>query len=352
MEVEMTIYQWNDISEEFKGSAIILGNGASIAFDKKFEYTSLYKEAGKYGFIDIKLKSLFKKFTTKNFEIVLYRLWQAREVLSLLKMKTDLIDENYSICRSALFRTIHKAHKYENENVSFTTKLERASKFLMQFNTVFSLNYDLIVYWVLAIGNKEGQIFKDCFVEKLNDNFNVFDFKWSYLKRPFKGQTKAILVFYPHGNLTIARLKDKNFKEFDLKICSPDSMHLDAILKIINNENFDPVFISEGDYKEKKKRIDESEYLKAIFNQGFEEIGKDLVIYGWSMSKQDKHILDRLVKLQQERMERGAAPINNIAVSVYRDGNEENFMSKASKILNPISNNISFYDSTLECWCN
>lgn len=348
--------QWNDISHKYEGASLLLGNGASIAFSDVFDYTNLYEVANHNNYIDPKLRSLFEKFETTNFELVLYRLWQAKEVLNLLQENTNIIDENYSLCRNALIKTVRSAHmQYEKNDQEFVKKLKNASTFLKNFKFVYSLNYDLMIYWVIAMGNREGTIFKDCFCEKLPDtNFNLFNSDWSFLKEPSAGQEKAILIFYPHGNLTLARLKQKHLNEIDLKIVSKDQMHLDAIIKTWENENLEPVFISEGDFNEKKNRIYESNYLTKIYEKGFDEVGQKLVVYGWSMSKEDYHILERLQNIQKERKKLGnfhKKPIESIAVSIYQNGDEKKFKKHVRTMLKPITTDIDFFSSSQGCWC-
>ncbi|WP_447530651.1 DUF4917 family protein [Legionella pneumophila] len=354
----MTIEQWSKIKSKYQGASIILGNGASIAFSSGFKYDSLFDEARNNNFIDDNLFGLFQKFETTNFELVLYRLWQTKEVLRVLEEKTDVIDGCYSLCRNSLIQTVHKAHiAYNNKEDDFIKMLDNASEFLKNFKTVYSLNYDLILYWVIARGNntseKKGHIFKDCFNEPFEGtDFKLFNFNFNLLRSPHLEQEIAVLVFYPHGNLTLARLKNEAFHEIDLKICSNDYWHLNAIFNIWNQGKLEPVFISEGDSVEKKKRIEESEYLRTIYNKGFREIGSSLVIYGWSISEQDNHLLERLVEIQEERTSHNKDIIENIAVSVYLDGNEEAFIDEITNKLAPLNVNIDFYDSQNNCWCN
>ncbi|HBD7132477.1 TPA: DUF4917 family protein [Legionella pneumophila] len=351
------ITQWNDISHKYEGASLILGNGASIAFSDVFDYTNLYEVANHNNFINQKLSSLFEKFGTTNFELVLYRLWQAKEVLNLLQENTNIVDENYSLCRNALIKTVRAAHvQYDRDDEAFIEKLQNASNFLKSFNIVYSLNYDLILYWVIAMGNREGTIFKDCFWEKLTDtNFNLFNSNWSFLKKPSAGQEKAILIFYPHGNLTLARVKQKHLNEIDLKIVSDNEMHLDGIIKTWKNKNFEPVFVSEGAYKEKKNRIYESNYLRNVYEKGFEEIEQKLVLYGWSISDEDYHVLERIQNIQKERKKLGnnviKKPIESIAVSIYQDGDEQKFKKHVRDKLKSITTDIDFFNSSQGCWC-
>lgn len=349
------IKQWNEISSKYKDASLIVGNGASIAFDETFDYHSLYDVANQTSLIEGKLLNLFEKFHTENFELVLYRLWQAKEVLRVLDTPTELLDNNYSLCREALIGTVHQAHiKYDNENEEFITKLNQASKFLMNFKTVFSLNYDLIMYWIIALGNttsgKRGNIFKDCFCKPLGD-FKTFDFDMSFFRKPHQDQDRSILIFYPHGNLTLARLKQEPFHEVDLKIVSRDKVHLEVIFDTWKKGQFEPVFISEGDFNEKKSRILESEYLRTIYKYGFEEIEQKLVIYGWSLSDQDTHLLQRLKDIQEGRKKTGMNVIESIAVSIYPNGHEDEFIENANNKLTPLTIDIDFYYSNKGCWC-
>ena len=81
--MEQKIYQWQDIYDHFNGT-ILLGNGASIAVDHRFAYSSLLKHASKIGLLSQDIKNIFRSFKTEDFELILRLLWIATKVNSIL----------------------------------------------------------------------------------------------------------------------------------------------------------------------------------------------------------------------------------------------------------------------------
>jgi hypothetical protein len=59
--------------------------------------------------------------------------------------------------------------------------------------------------------------------------------------------------------------------------------------------NFYPLFVAEGESKQKLEQIQHSEYLNRAF-RSFANIGGNLFIFGHSMSDSDNHILNLLTK--------------------------------------------------------
>ncbi|HAU0839665.1 TPA: DUF4917 family protein, partial [Legionella pneumophila] len=246
--------------------------------------------------------------------------------------------------------------RYDSEDDDFKIKLRKASEFLKNFHTVLSLNYDLVVYWVMHYGNvtseTAGHIFKDCFTISISTNeFRVFEHDWEHLRSPHQNQEKSVLIFYPHGNLTLARLKDEHFHEIDLKICSPDDEHLKSIFSKWCSGKFEPIFVAEGPSELKKARINESSYLSDVFNCAFLDITDNLVVYGWSMRKQDQHILNKITEIQEQRKSANQGIIKNIAVSVYVNGNENEYVNHVLDALKPMDVKVDFYYACDGCWC-
>lgn len=70
------------------------------------------------------------------------------------------------------------------------------------------------------------------------------------------------------------------------------------------------MFVSEGNPQEKMRVISGSPYLSFAY-RNLEESNKRLVIYGWSMSSQDKHMLGALSSRRRDY------PRRTLAVSIY-----------------------------------
>ena len=78
--------------------------------------------------------------------------------------------------------------------------MPKITNFLERFDTVISLNYDLILYWAILWANDHSTVkyFKDCFIKE-----GEFESDWHWLRGAYGGR-ESTLVFYPHGNLVLA----------------------------------------------------------------------------------------------------------------------------------------------------
>jgi len=103
--MEQKIYQWQDIYDHFNGT-ILLGNGASIAVDHRFAYSSLLKHASKIGLLSQDIKNIFRSFKTEDFELILRLLWIATKVNSILSVPNQQIIDAYSKVKNCLIETI------------------------------------------------------------------------------------------------------------------------------------------------------------------------------------------------------------------------------------------------------
>ena len=186
------IFKWKDIEDKFTDK-LLLGNGASRAVWDSFEYTSLYEEAKKVERIDPRLVNLFLNLGTNDFEYVLRLLSQTGRVNRILQIQDKDTLRLYTNLKMALIETIHKIHP-KHEQVK--SQLLVIAEFMKRFNTILSLNYDLLVYWtMMEAKDKYGNWFKDGFIDE-----GRFDTDYESLREPFNADG-ATLVFYPHGNL-------------------------------------------------------------------------------------------------------------------------------------------------------
>lgn len=298
------IYEWAEIEEKFTDK-LLLGNGASRAVWDRFEYLSLYEEAKRVERIGPRLAKLFLNLGTNDFEYVLRLLSQTRRVNQILQIKDKDTSILYKKLKKALIDTIHEIHP-KHEQVK--SQLLVIAEFMKRFDTVLSLNYDLLVYWAMMEGNgKYGNWFKDGFIEEAR-----FDNDYGPLREPYKAEG-ATLVFYPHGNLILAT----TFRGDEIKLSRADErLLLDKILEIWQEQDHIPLFVSEGETKEKLQAIRRSNYLKTVYDCEVETENDSLVIYGWSFGEQDEHILRGIIR----------GVVDKIAISAHTtSGNVESF---------------------------
>lgn len=327
------IRQWSDIKDRFDGGALILGNGASMAIHAGFGYSSLREAAEDKGHITPQVADIFRAFDTNDFELVLRRLWEATLVNKALGVEPGRVELAYQQVRAALISTVRDIHiSHEDAKRHFAPMFQ----FMKSFDTVFSLNYDLLVYWAMMASQDElGKWFKDGFQKG-----GVFREDWETLRKPF-GAGGTTLVFYPHGSLLTARREDYTEGKLTLPPGGGATL-LDRILELWETGSASPLFVSEGTAERKKKSIANSNYLSRVFREALPNPGDSLVIYGWAISEQDEHILAQL--------RRAGPALRRVAVSVY--GGSQASAQQAEDALADIGvKGVLFFDAESSgCW--
>ncbi len=335
------LYSWTDIRDIFKHT-LVLGNGASIAVDSCFSYTSLYDEASKALLLNDAIKKLFSHYSTTDFEFILRLVWRTHQINSLFAVKDDAVSAAYSQIRESLIKTVQQVHVGYAQAVDH---LPAIAGFLRRFKSVISLNYDLLIYWAMLHGNKAlgGPWFKDCFIHKDRTFEDDFDF----LRKPYGKVEGATLVFYPHGNLVLAT----SFLGQETKICSDEKADLlENIIKRWNLNDSTPLFVSEGSSSQKLQAIHRNGYLRTIYNDLLKDLDENpsICVYGWSMSDQDIHLLEAIGKNKPKYL----------AVSVYSGSdNWQGFCEKVRSQINKVFGfkycKVFFFDSQSDaCWLN
>lgn len=327
---------WQNLKEDFT-ETVLLGNGASIAVDRRFAYSSLLEEATNSGAITARVNKVFEHFKTSDFEFVMEMLWHASHINAALGVDDDETDKAYSEIRDALIKAVRQVHP-EYAEVSFF--LSRIGDFLRGFDTVISLNYDLITYWAMLNSNEliGGSWFKDCLVD------GVLDSRWHRLREPYGVVSGATLVFYPHGHLALA----SGLQGHEEKIRAEELNNLlDCVVEAWQSGRYSPVFVSEGSTSQKINAITRSRYLSTVYGQVLPERKRTLVIYGWAVAKQDAHILRQLKH----------ADLQRCAVSVYTGmADVEEFCKDVQRRLNLYlgrSVEVLFFDSASPgAWIN
>lgn len=327
------IHQWFDIKGQFDGGALLLGNGASMAIHADFGYSSLRQAAESKGHLTSEVAGIFGAFDTSDFELVLRRLWEATLVNKALGIEPGPVELAYQQVRGALIATVRDVHiPYEEAKKHFAPMFQ----FMKGFETVFSLNYDLLVYWAMMASKEElGPWFKDCFQQG-----GVFREDWETLRQPYIADG-ATLVFYPHGSLLTARRE--NYTEGKLTLPpGGGATLLDRILELWEAGSASPLFISEGTAEHKKRSIASSNYLSRVFREALPNAGESLVIYGWAISDQDAHILAQL--------RRPGSSLRRVAVSVY-GGNQASAQKAEDALTTAGVEEVLFYDAESPgCW--
>lgn len=336
---EYAIKDWAEIKDNYENGNLIIGNGASVALHQKFRFDSLKEEAEKLRLFNDDISKLFIEFDTSDFELILRLVWHAKLINKHLGIVDQKLDSAYENIKQALIKVVKEVHC---EHSDIADQLPQLYQFTKQFRTVVSLNYDLILYWILMYGNRneDGHRFKDCF-----QGSGLFRNNWQDLRNPIRKEKEVTLSLYQHGNLFIFR----DAKNTETKVQRGD---FEGLLEVITSQwedNKIPLFVAEGTGTKKLESIKSSSYLSTIFYEVLPDLitqKANLVIYGWSLGKQESHLVKQIFKNKQS---------GKVAISIFQNNQEECHriyrLIKNEKVAPNIE--IEFFDSQSSgCWNN
>lgn len=289
-----------------KKPTLLVGNGFSIAFNKSiFTYKSLYEQAQEKGIVN-KLSSsipkLFESVNTFDFEYIMQVLKHFgiagtsynvdENVLMLAKQDEDFL-------KKILVEAITNNHP-DNPNNITCAQYNSCFEFLSNFKSIYSLNYDLLLYWVVMhyldeLGLKDGFCDGNAGEEDYHQDEYVV---WPTTQSP------SADIYFLHGAL---HLFDAGYEI--RKFCwSRTGIALkEQILQALEQGMF-PLFVSEGDQEAKLKKILHNGYLlKGL--RSFAQLSGSVVAYGVSFKKNDQHIIDAVID----------SAISTLYVSVFGD---------------------------------
>lgn len=292
----MDLLTFQDAIKESKSSTkrhLLIGNGFSIAWKPNvFQYSSLYDQAD-FDSLNPEIKGVFESLDTTDFEIVMRYLIVTFKVLKIYNKKDKALikklkDDAESL-KSLLINTIASNHP-ESPGDILESEYENCITFLNNFNNVYSLNYDLLLYWVIMHYNEIN-------VVKYDDGFRTpYTGKAGYVTWEIENTNKQN-IHYLHGALHLfdagAELQKYTWVNTGIKL-------IEQIRAALDNDFF-PLFVSEGESSNKKKKIVHSNYLSRGL-RSFASITGSLFIYGHSLAENDEHILRLISKGKVEKL--------------------------------------------------
>ncbi len=296
-----SLESWEYIKQHFASSEILIGNGASCAVWNKFRYLSLYEKSvsnPNHSLSELDIQ-LFKDWGADgNFEKVLSNLLIAKRTNEIIGQSNDsevqtVIRERYTNIRNALIDAVSEVHISSQDIRQNLNVLNSIREELKNYSCVYSTNYDLLIYWAIMT---EPNSFKDYFWRE-----NTFDI----MDTEIRGNPTRVL--YLHGALHLYREIGRT-----KKLVNTGTKILEQFRDLWDIENnVTPLFIAEGNSKEKLESIYRSDYLSFAYSQ-FQIHKKSLVIFGHSLGDSDQHLVNAIK----------AANITNIAISMMQPDEE------------------------------
>lgn len=273
---------------------LLLGNGFSMAYDPKiFSYNALYDFVAALG--DPALIKLFQAIKTKNFELVMGQLEMFVALLDAFESREGLQDrvrEAGARLKQSLLDAVgalHPEHVFKVPADRLAQCAEFLNSFLTTGGSIFTTNYDLLLYWVLLRGAVPNHV--DGFGrELLNpvESRNGEEQDWSELRwGPNQDRQN---VHYLHGALPLFDTGLDIVKEE----YTGDAFLLENISTRLKKGEY-PVFVTAGNGDEKLERIRHNRYLSFCYDQ-LCKTGGSLVSFGFNFGDYDLHVIDAINK--------------------------------------------------------
>lgn len=282
---------------------VLLGNGFSRACRNDiFAYGALFDRAD-FNALSPLAREAFDVLDTTDFEVVMRALKDAAKLIRLYAPTSPDVAEHMlrdaNGLREVLVRAIaqnHPDHPAEIDGNQYAA----CRRFLAHFKNIYTLNYDLLLYWALM--NDEHPPHVPC-----DDGFRTpEDGAEEYVT--WEPGRHAQNIHYLHGALHIF---DAGTEVQKYTWANTGVRLIDQIRSALTNELY-PIFVAEGESAQKYRRIRHSDFLHKAY-RSFQEIGGTLFVYGHAMSPNDEHII-RLI---------GKGKLDQVFVGIYGDETSE-----------------------------
>lgn len=279
--------------------SVLLGNGFSMAYDsnsfKYYVFVKMLREDAACA----QLVNVFDTLGTDDFEHVMAALNSSATVAGIYdcnceELRNIKADENR--LKEKLISFIADKHP-EKATYIADAKYQATRQFLSKFDSYFTTNYDLLLYWAL-VREQVGGPGVDC-----NDGFGgqfPADLTWI---RPDDQN-----VYYLHGAMHLFRSNGVTTK---LRY-NGNAVLRDQVQGSINQGRY-PLFVSGRSAQEKREKIETSSYLCHCFKK-FSSLEGTIFVHGHSLDDNDDHLVSAI---------KGNQRITHLCVSIFGDENSD-----------------------------
>ena len=265
---------------------LLLGNGFSMAYDyDSFAYGKLVEEAD-FSRISVDAGELFRLLGTADFEKIIEALRLAALLVALYAPSDPVLATSLEADADALKHALAEvlARKHPDHVGSIPPdEYTRVREFLAHFERIFTVNYDLLLYWATMQDGPESVARNDGFAES-EEQPGAEWVAWQPL-----ATWSSQRVFYLHGAL---HLFDAGTELRKITWTRTGMALVDQIRGALE-ENIYPLVVTEGTSPEKYEKILHSAYLNHAI-RSFSKIQVKLFVFGLSMAANDEHILRRI----------------------------------------------------------
>lgn len=276
------LFAWDEVKDAEDWDGLVLGNGASINVWSDFQYASLFEQAKTSGLFTSEDEALFEKLGSQNFEDVLHALSESIRVGEAFGERRKTDRARHKSIQKALAKAVQRVHVTGGEIPQET--FEAIYDELREYRHVFTTSYDLLLYWAAAKGGPSP--FKD-----------FTDFFWVHPRQSFDEETIRIhprlrwtRLYFLHGALHLVAMSDGTTCKRKASMWSL----LDQFgLPFQGDRAARPLVVTEARASDKLRSIDGNDYLAYCWRT-LRERECPIVVFGHSLSEQDRHLVDAL----------------------------------------------------------
>lgn len=323
MRGECAVCSYEVVRKRIEGhqrSVLLVGNGLSLSLaGKSFDWRNLRARVSAGGLSEI-AKRAFEVSQADDFESAARVLHEAGALLKShdLELSRLLEEETVRLCELTATAVVD-AHP-QGDGRPTDEQIASCARFLSDFRRVVTLNYDLLLYWVVNSENDACPLdgFSNC---RPNDQFAVC----------WQGPDADPCVEYLHGalHLFVDGLETK-------KLRAGGASLIGQIEGRIRNRKF-PLVVAGPTAKAKAAIIGRSPYLRSVLRR-IEERSDAIVTFGWSAAPQDDHIAEAIV----------ASDCELVCVGSYglHGGMPEQGLANLARRLSKVGKEVVLFDTT------
>ena len=242
----------------------LLGNGFSIACRPNiFLYGKLYEQAD-FTKLSPTAKKAFEALGTQDFERVIKALRDTKLILEAYggvpQSLLASLQSDADGLRELLVETIAHSHPAWPGEVT-DEEYAACRSFIANFNTVYTFNYDLLLYWAQMHTEEGGTPTSDDGFRKSDVDYDAAYVVWE------PSQSHEQNTWFLHGALHVF----DSGTEIQKYTWANTGVRLIDQIRDALGKGFFPLFVSEGTSAEKLERIRHSDYLAKAY-RSFSEI--------------------------------------------------------------------------------
>jgi hypothetical protein len=318
----------SSLKKKGRAMSLLLGNGFSMSYDTNiFSYNALYTFLTSQE--DELLNKLFGVIKTKNFELIMQQLDMTIALLEAFGSDPALREQiRYASQRlkDALLKSVkelHPEHVYKMPEEKSTACANFLRLFLESGGSIYTTNYDLLLYWVLMRQGVASPI--DGFGRELENPVEAAEGEeqeWSELIwGPHKSNQN---IHYLHGALHLFDSGADVVKEqYDW-----NGYLLENISARLDEGSY-PIFVTAGNGEEKLEHIRHNRYLSYCYDR-LCEVDGSLVTFGFGFGQYDEHIIEAINKAAKFSSKQ-PPKLWSIYIGIYSDADIQHIKSIEKK---------------------